>query len=600
MFFDSVRGARRVLVATTVLTAGACSDPDLGTQLRPEGPPEVLAVLVMNDPAAQLKESPTFCKTGDKKRPTVVGLPDFTTFSVCDADPSIAAPMVMDAYPDNWYIRVMFDELLDPDVERLTEILNPDTGEGTGTYEGHLAGTRPVNLQCESVNGGGMVDVEYDGYYSPSGNAITWPLGPSLVIKPNHPELVATTKKCQVTLTNVIKDKQGEQVPSDQLGPYAFHIAPITPILIDPSESGDPDAPTEVDAFYLLSDGIYVLFNTDGIDEDSLSCDDDDGNGGMKNCEFGFAEVGGAAIPDDATTSSALSGAEYAFSPVNLPTDPPLETQKTYTFELREGAKVKDRCSVETTFGAPSPATNSKVTFTTNPFDFKRSSFGNGDTVTALRKPSLVFNNVIDLASLDAAEYTLTPAPEQLTVGTSTKADLYFSGNYRPGTMYTLTLKAGATVQDYYGATYTQSGDKTIMWTVAPIAITSTSPANNGMVAQGTTNTVRVSFNQSMAEASIAASEWEVTNANGDVVPFSPTVSRSGCNPNGSSTTCALVFESIAQLPLGDYTFTLKAGATIDDVLTPPTTYTQTADRVIDFTVVPANTPPTPTPIQCL
>ena len=130
-------------------------------------------------------------------------------------DDDVAAPasMVTDAYPDGWYIRVMFDELLDPDIEELEEIEDPDTGEGTGTYYGTIANTKPVTLECESINGG-MVNVEYDGYYSPAGNQITWPLGPSLVIKPNHPELIATNKMCRVTLKENIVDKSGDKVPA--------------------------------------------------------------------------------------------------------------------------------------------------------------------------------------------------------------------------------------------------------------------------------------------------------------------------------------------------------------------------------------------------
>ena len=95
-----------------MLALGACSDPELNTDLRTEGPPEVLAVLVATDASFMLYETATYCKPGDEFRPTLVGLPDFTTLQVCpeDGDPD----PVVDAYPDGWYIRIMFDELLDP------------------------------------------------------------------------------------------------------------------------------------------------------------------------------------------------------------------------------------------------------------------------------------------------------------------------------------------------------------------------------------------------------------------------------------------------------------------------------------------------------
>ena len=55
MFVDPTRGRSQgfalVAAAAGVLGLGACTDPDQNTNLRPEGPPEVLAVLVMNDAA---------------------------------------------------------------------------------------------------------------------------------------------------------------------------------------------------------------------------------------------------------------------------------------------------------------------------------------------------------------------------------------------------------------------------------------------------------------------------------------------------------------------------------------------------------------------
>jgi hypothetical protein len=588
MFVDPIRGARGVLVATAVFAAGACDDPAQNTDLRPDGPPEVLAVLVMNDAAGHLRETATYCAPNDAKRPTLVGLPDFTTTQICDPEAAVPADMVTDAYPDGWYIRVMFDELLDPDVEELEEIKDPETGEPTGTYYGTLANTKPVKLECESVNGG-MIEVEYDGYYSPSGNQITWPLGPSLVIKPNHPELVATNKMCRVTLKDMITDKSGEKVPADQLGPYAFQIAPITPVFIDPEDGAD------VAALQLYYDNVYVQFNTENMDEASIACDD---GVDADQCEFTLKEEGGAAI-DDADMYSysllpyGLTGAEYGFGPAV-----PLKTGSTYTFEFREGAKVLDHCGVETTFGAPSVAGQSKITFTTHDFNFVSIAPSNGDTAAALRKLAVNFNNVIDLASAEqGTEWTLAPEPEQLLVDTTSGGDLYFFGNYRPGQEYTFTLKAGATVLDAHGATYTQAADKIIKWTVAPIALTSTSPTDNGTVEQGATNRISLSFNQSMNPASLDPTEWEVVDASGAVVPFNAAVTASGCAADGSSTSCSLRFTSTAQLPPGDYKFTLKKDATIEDVLASPTIYTQASDRVVNFTVVR----PTPvTPTQCL
>src|SRR3954463_11165322 len=118
MFVDPIRGrAARYVLATAALggavALGACTDPEQNTDLRPDGPPEVLAVLVMNDPAGMVVEKATYCQPGDEKRPQRVGLPDFTARDICPADLSKGVDELTDAYPDGWYVRIMFDELLD-------------------------------------------------------------------------------------------------------------------------------------------------------------------------------------------------------------------------------------------------------------------------------------------------------------------------------------------------------------------------------------------------------------------------------------------------------------------------------------------------------
>src|SRR3954462_5735686 len=102
MFVDPTRGRSQgfALVAAGVLALGACNDPEQNTDLRPEGPPEVLAVLVRNAAAGQVVEQATYCKVGDEKRPARVGLPDFTARDICPADLSKGADELTDAAPD--------------------------------------------------------------------------------------------------------------------------------------------------------------------------------------------------------------------------------------------------------------------------------------------------------------------------------------------------------------------------------------------------------------------------------------------------------------------------------------------------------------------
>jgi hypothetical protein len=130
---------------------------------------------------------------------------------------------------------------------------------------------------------GAMVNVDYDGYYSPSGNRITWPLGPSLVIKPNDPTLVATNTECQITIKDNVTDKHGEAVPAGDRGPFKFKIAPIKVIAIDPAD--DPEFDDPIDALQIYFDNPYIQFNTN-VTLSSL-CPDK----GKKNAM-------GATIPD--------------------------------------------------------------------------------------------------------------------------------------------------------------------------------------------------------------------------------------------------------------------------------------------------------------
>ncbi len=574
---------------TTAVALVGCGTPEQNTDLRPEGPPQVLAVLVGNDPTAQLSESATYCARNDEKRPTSVGLPDFSFVQICDDDPSIEAPMVDNAYPDGWYVRVMFDELLDPSVEELVEIIDPDTGLGTDTYYGTIANTKPVTLQCESINGG-MVDVPYDGFYSPAGNAVTWPLGPSLVIQPDDPRTIATSSMCTVTLKDTIRDKSGELVPAAERGPFPFKIAPLQIVTIDPANGSEltPLAP-----YY---DNFLVQFNTE-VDPASW-CDE---GAGMDECEFEIVGLGSA--PQDYyvyNIADAIGGGIFTESGVTEwglgPADPLEAEKKDYSFQFRQGTKLADRCGRETTFGAPSAADGTKVDFATTEFELDRTVPNNNDTVAPLRKPLVQFTNVLDLASLDASEWSLTPAVDSIAVATSTEGDFLFAGNYQPDTTYTLTLNAGATVLDAHGAMYTQANALMLSWKTQAIAVTGTVPANNGTARRATdasNTTFDISFNQSMAPASLdPATEITIEGPSTGVTFAAPTAV--GCAP--ASTSCRIRLTTTAPLMAGDYTLTLKAGATVDDVL--GNTYTQAADRVINFTVATAG--PAAAPVVCL
>ena len=256
----------------------ACGDPSEPSDLRPGGPPDVLAVLVNSvDHRAghdgATIENATFCRVGDDKRPGAVGTIDTTTLQVCPDDLTKGAMEVVDAIPGTmpnvagaetggWYVRVMFDELLDPSIEDLVD-------NGDGTSYGTLQHTQPVVLICNDVN------IPYDGYYSPSGNAETYPVGPSLFVAPLDPTSVPTGASCKLELKpGVVRDKQGQTVPAAELMPYTFAIEPIalvasSPATADPPEVVQPTAPVVltfdavVDPASLTSDEVILQEGTD-------------------------------------------------------------------------------------------------------------------------------------------------------------------------------------------------------------------------------------------------------------------------------------------------------------------------------------------------
>lgn len=673
---------RTGVVAATLgaLTLGACTDPAQDTDLRPDGPPDVLAVMVMTDAATQLHESAVYCKPNDPKRPSLVGLPDFTTNQICPEDLSKGADPVDNAYPDGWYVRVMFDELLDPSIETLTPILDSD-GKETGNFSGSIAASHPVTLLCESVNGG-MVSVDYDGYYQPAGNRVTWPLGPSLVIKPNNPKAIATNTECTLTInTEVVRDKSGEKVPDAEKGPFKFRTAQIAAIAVDPPD--DPEMAAPIDATQVYYDNFYIQFNTsvfaegpsgiynglcddvngDGLcdDEKQISfkdvahpdegpgyCDDGAAGGSFTPCSTiadcpagdtvcgrGYCDTtfGACNKASDCTDPSdtfcepsytysyapyGLTEAEFGAGPVN-----PIETEKSYIFSLSANAPLKDRCG-KTTMITPSADANTIVHFTTNPFKFKKANIATGETASALKKLQLLFSNAIKggdvprtaVTTIDSTEFSLDPAPFQanatagqppvqitdptklLIVSPDGNGQVMLRGFFEMNKDYTFTLKAGATVEDFYGKVYTNASDLVIKWKTQPaIAISSISPADTSTVTKATpasSTNITFTFNQAMDPTTLDTSDFTIDPA----VPgltfgkgTSPTSSTSVRDCTENVNTCRLRITGVFQP--GTYKLTLKQGAAFKDVF--GNVYTQAADKVVTFTVKEAAAP-----IQCL
>ena len=572
-----------VVTAVAMLALGACTDPTARTDLRPEGPPDVLAVLVLNDALGGLVESATFCKLNDEKRPGLVGLPDFTTQQICPEDLGEQAKKIDNAAPQAWYIRVVFDELLDPNVEDLIPVLDENNQE-TGVFTGTISKTKPVTLQCQDFTGA-MVNVEYDGYYSPSGNNVTWPLGPSLVVKPKEPTTISVNSDCQITLVKEsIADKAGLRVLDDQLGPYPFKIAPIQAIATGPGdgETVDPEF-----------GGVEIVFNTDLV-PDSIC------NNGAFPFSPSFCVAADPTMTDSKATFTPLAtnvgvqlvaGNDYFFFGDIL-------DEKSYSFEIPTGTQLTDHCGKVTTMTAPSVKESSKVEFKTGKVElFTVAPFQGVSTPGG--KIKLDFNQLMDPSSIDATEFTISPTPLNAAFRQNFNNDfsvVVLNGQYALDTEYTFTLNQGATVRDLYDTKdYVLPEAIVAKFRTAPaIALTASSPATNATVTKASATSlvsILLTFNQEMSPASfLAGTDYTlVDDATGQQIPTA--VANNPSNPAQIRFRSTAPMPAVGSLAPGKYTFTFKAGAKVLDKVATPNEFTQSANRVIKFTVVDAAVP---------
>lgn len=252
---------RTTIVAGAVMGAlhVGCSDPDLPTDLRTSGPPRVTTVTVMSDlendadpdstrsGIGRILEDATFCHVGDDKRPNIVDLPDIRTLQVCPDDLHMKASDdgVAQAAPPVWFVRIVFDELLDPSIEDLVPVFDT-TGNQIGT-RGTLERTQPVTLQCDGVN------IAYTGYYVPNGNKQSWPLGPALFIQPMSATDAKTGAMCNVSILDKVQNKAHQPVADDRT--FTFQIAPMALRPFTDPDASDPHA----------ADGSITLGPTDSV-----------------------------------------------------------------------------------------------------------------------------------------------------------------------------------------------------------------------------------------------------------------------------------------------------------------------------------------------
>lgn len=449
-------------VGLGILTCVACSSPDLKTDLRPEGDPEVLTVMAHN--GVDSSEVAMYCHydasgVRDVKAPGFVGDPvtgggivcpeKQSDFTAADMDPRAATTDDPDLiFNVDWGVRIMFDELLNPDVETL------DCNEDN-ICSGSLESTLPLRLTCGATN----TVVHYTGYYVPNGNRDTFPLGPSLFIKPVISELTFPTgTPCKVAINDNVVDKDGNKVPTDQKS-FDFKIADLALVDTFPHDSATP---ATVDGY---SGFIGLAFNA-AIDDTSFDLADVqvlDGTGtALDPGDYDF-------VVDDFNMDAIVAATGAANGPVDygdgifvFPTN--YFIPDNYTFKWKTGAHL-----AEVNGGTLTTTEDTSVRFKVPYRNFGTSPKNGATNVAATATIQLFFNGDLVAASVAASELTLkTSAGVDVPFTFTVNGDTLIvdpTGNLASGS-YRFSIPAGSAFDGPHSSTVTFTTAKNIAFTV--------------------------------------------------------------------------------------------------------------------------------------
>lgn len=225
--------ARALVLAMIAAVAAGCTDEELQSELDTKGPPRVTLVTVETGDG----EVPAYCPDADADKISVVCFDGAGNYSFDASDTVLAAPI-------GGFVRVAFNELLDPDrAEQLVPVLD-EMGQperdpyGNEVKRGTLVNSQPVILTCDDQ------PVAYDGFYNPSGNHLSLPPGPSLVIRPV--EALPTGATCTVEVVQGesnpgfgVFDKAGNPVSTEDSGPYSFQVGPLAVTGASPASASE-------------------------------------------------------------------------------------------------------------------------------------------------------------------------------------------------------------------------------------------------------------------------------------------------------------------------------------------------------------------------
>lgn len=314
--------------------AAACSDPNLRSNLDTSGPPDVSMVSVFSESAIDsgyvcdtgdaLGEAATYCSQSADVRVSIGWCPEARDDTGAPIAGNRPTDTVMDAVPDLWHVRVVFSELLDPSIEDLKQEDRDGDGKPDDVMYGHINGTKPFTLTCGGEN------VDYDGFYDPTGNDLSCPPGPALIVGPTDFTVATGTADCELTIKDNVTDKDGNPVAADQRGPFKFGVAPMALLATSPEDTQEGVDPTLP---------IDIQFNAP-IDDASVTA---------TNLTL---KAGATAV----TFTAAVSAADPTV--LELTPDAPLDDNTTYTLTIDSG--LADIKGGELTLDAPVT-----VTFTT-------------------------------------------------------------------------------------------------------------------------------------------------------------------------------------------------------------------------------------------
>ena len=206
-----------------------------------------------------------------------------------------------DAYPTAGTSRIMFDELLDPEHRGRSPRSSIDDRHGTGTSR-PTSRTR-TRSSCSARASTAARRRPVRRLLLARRQHVTWPLGPSLVIMPNDPTLVATQTRVSADAQRATSStKTATRSPRTSAARTSSRSRRSQVVVADRPRATDADRSTRSQC---LGDDVYVQFNTDGRPGVTRRWR------GLDDCEFQFTP--GIGMCSTAGTTCEVAKPSHCF-----------------------------------------------------------------------------------------------------------------------------------------------------------------------------------------------------------------------------------------------------------------------------------------------